>query len=114
MPEEEHGNVVRTLLKSGGNSTTSTGIHRAHGWTEEYCRYLDYLTTIDIYYMAPWHQRHRYESSITLACNDRQAGKMKARKIQTHFENSRKSLTRSRTTEFLHSEERENEAITIR
>ena len=27
----------------------------AHGWTEEYCRYLDYLTTIDITCTAPWH-----------------------------------------------------------
>ena len=55
---------------------------QAHGWTEEYCRYPDYLTTIDISYIAPWHQRHQYESTITLACNDedRVAGPMKARK----------------------------------
>ena len=58
---------------------------QAHGWTEEHCRYLDYLTTIDISYTAPctapWHQRHRYESTITLACNDedRHAGPLKAR-----------------------------------
>ena len=36
---------------------------RARGLTEEYCRYLDYLATIDISYTAPWHQRHRYEST---------------------------------------------------
>ena len=30
---------------------------RVHGWTEDYCRYLDYLTTIDISCSAPWHQR---------------------------------------------------------
>ena len=55
---------------------------RAYGWTEEYCRDLDYLTTIDISYTAPWHQRHRYESTITLTCNDedREAGPMKATK----------------------------------
>ena len=55
---------------------------RADGWTEEYCRYLDYLTTIDISYTAPWHQKHRYESTNTLAGNvaDRQAGPMKARR----------------------------------
>ena len=54
----------------------------AHGWTEECCRYLDYLTTIDISYIATWEQRHRYESTITLACNfkDRQAGPVNARK----------------------------------
>ena len=27
-----------------------------HGWTEEFCRYLEHLTTIDISYTAPWHQ----------------------------------------------------------
>ena len=49
---------------------------QAHGWTEEYCGYLDYFT-----YTAPWNQRHRYESTITLVCNDedRQAGSTKAR-----------------------------------
>ena len=35
-------------------------------------------------------------------------------RFQTHYENSRKSSTRTRTTEFLHYEERENEAKTIR
>ena len=55
---------------------------QAHGWTEEFCRYLDYLTTIDISYTAPSHQRHRCESTITLVCNhdDRQAGPMRARR----------------------------------
>ena len=54
---------------------------QAHGWTEEYCRYLDYLTTIDFSYTASWHRRHLYESTITLACNDedRQTGPMKGR-----------------------------------
>ena len=36
------------------------------------------------------------------------------KRFQTHYENSRKSSTRTRTTEFLHSKERENEAKTIR
>ena len=48
-----------------------------HGWTEEHCRYLDYLATIDISHTAPWHHRHRYESAITLVCkndDDREAG----------------------------------------
>ena len=51
-----------------------------HGWTEEYCQYLDYLRTIGISYTAPWHQKHRYESTITLVCNgddDREAGPMR-------------------------------------
>ena len=54
--------------------------HEVHGWTEEFCRYLDHLTTINIFYTAPWNQRHRYESTISLVCNDddRQAGPMRA------------------------------------
>ena len=55
---------------------------QAHGWTEEYCRYLDFLTTFDISYTVPWHQRHQHESAITLVCNDddRQAGLTRARR----------------------------------
>ena len=51
-----------------------------HGWTEDYCRYLDYLTTIVISDSAPWHQRNRYENTILLVSNkDKQAGPMRAR-----------------------------------
>ena len=28
----------------------------AHGWTEEYCKYLDHLKMIDIEYTAAWKQ----------------------------------------------------------
>ena len=57
VPEEEHGNVTRTLPQSGANRMRRTEIpSEPHGRTEEYCRYLDYLTTIDISYIAPWHQ----------------------------------------------------------
>ena len=67
----------------------------AHGRTEEYCRYLDYLTTIDISYAATWEQRHRYESTITLSCDtqDGQEGPMNTRTgFQSHYAR--------RTTEF--------------
>ena len=80
----------------------------ARGWTEENCRYLDYLTTIDISYTAPWHQRHRYESTITLVCNDDESPSWtneSRKRSQTYYENSRRSSTRTRTTEFLYSEE---------
>ena len=60
-------------------------LQQAHGWTETCCRYLYHLTTSDISYTAPWHQRHRYENSITLVCNDthRQAGPMSTKRFQT-------------------------------
>ena len=31
----------------------------AHGWTEDYCLYLDYVTTIDISDFAPYHHSYR-------------------------------------------------------
>ena len=42
---------------------------------------LDYLVTVDITHVAPHHQRHRYESTITMKCtdSDQQLGPMKDR-----------------------------------
>ena len=40
------------------------------GWTREYCRYLDYLTTIDISCCATWKKQNRYENSLVLGVND--------------------------------------------
>ena len=53
----------------------------AHGWTGAYCRYFDYLVTVDITHVAPHHQRHRYESTITMkwSVSDLQLGPMKDR-----------------------------------
>ena len=64
---------------------------KVHGWTEDYCRYLDYLTTIDISFSATWHQRNRYENTISLVSDDRQAGPMRARKV--FFESTTQTLT---------------------
>ena len=75
----EHNNG--TIVISWQEDEKYRNSQQAPGWTEEYCS-RDCLTTIDITYTAPWHQRHRYESTITLVCNneDRQAGPMKARR----------------------------------
>ena len=54
----------------------------AHGRTEEYCRYLDYLTTIDISYVATWEQRHRYESTSTLSCVHKIVKKDQRKQVQ--------------------------------
>ena len=64
---------------------------KVHGWTEEFCRDLDYLTTIDISYSA-WHQRNHYENTIFLVSHDddRQAGPMRARK---DFQSTTQNLT---------------------
>ena len=50
-------------------------------WTDFCCRYFDYLTTIDNGPEAPYHQRNRYENTITMSCNCPilQSGPMKNR-----------------------------------
>ena len=53
-PQEEPRKMTRLLSQSDGNRMRSTeNSQQAHGWTEECCRYLDYMTTIDISYTAP-------------------------------------------------------------
>ena len=42
----------------------------ARGWTQEYCRYLDYLATVDISYVATWKERSKYENMLVLKLND--------------------------------------------
>ena len=40
------------------------------GWTEAFCRYLDYIVTIDISHQASQVQRHGYESTVHLKWGD--------------------------------------------
>ena len=74
--DEEHGNTIRAPLFRWQEDEKYRNSRQHHGWPEEYCQYLDYFATIDISNTAPWHQRHWYESTITLVCNDdgREAG----------------------------------------
>ena len=41
-----------------------------HGWTEEYCRYMDYVAFVDISFAATWSERSRYENNLTIGIND--------------------------------------------
>ena len=48
-----------------------------HGWTEEWVKYLDYISKIDISHDAPYRQRLRYNSTICMRSvdsNNKQAG----------------------------------------
>ena len=87
---------------------------KRHGWTEEFCRYLDHLTTINISCTAPWHQRQQYENTVMLVSNDgeRQAGPMRARKgFKSHYS---QVFGTNKDDRFLpNSEEREKAAKTI-
>ena len=42
----------------------------AVGWTEESCRYLDSIASVDISKIATWSERSRYEHNFTLGVND--------------------------------------------
>ena len=39
---------------------------KSHGWTEAYCRYLDYLTTVNIIYNPTGPERSRYHNMLVL------------------------------------------------
>ena len=41
-----------------------------HGLTEEYCRYLDSIASVDISYAATWKERSRYENNLALGSYD--------------------------------------------
>ena len=62
-PRKEHDDP--SILSRWQNDDRYITSQLAIGWTENCCRYLDYLTTIDISHKALYHQRNRYESTIT-------------------------------------------------
>ena len=74
--------------------------------TEAYCKYLDYLYTIDMPYTAPHHQRSpRYENTTTMKSGDPdlQAGSNgKARGLQENNKDVVQSLKRTRKRKFIH------------
>ena len=60
--EQDH--TIKSPLNSD-ESTTPKIVHpRPKSDGREYCRYLDYHTTIDISGCATWKQRNRYENSL--------------------------------------------------
>ena len=53
----------------------------AHGWTEEFCSYLDCLAPIDISYIETWKERSKYEISPVLKLRyGKHPGRMTRRK----------------------------------
>ena len=41
-----------------------------HGWTEEYCRYLEYLASIGMSHVATWKERSRDEHRLVPKLNN--------------------------------------------
>ena len=71
------------------------------------------LTTIDISHEAPYHQRNRYENTITMQSNDPnlQSGPMKNREmIQGSYESADVTTGRTRTNKHFYPEEGTDQA----
>ena len=88
----------------------------SYGWTKEYCRYLDYLASIDTSHVAKWKERSRYENSLVLKLNDELLpGRMTNRE---DFPQAARALgsspTSTRTGESSHPEKRTRATTTIR
>ena len=65
--------VKRGVLKRGKYTSTLDrwqndeayrASHLVHGWTDEWVKYLDYISKIDVSHDAPYRQRLRYESTV--------------------------------------------------
>ena len=76
---KKHG--YTSVLDRWHNDETYRNSQVAIGWTKTYCKYLDYLHMVGISYTALYHQRCRYENTITMKSGDPdlQAGPMAKR-----------------------------------
>ena len=87
--QTDHAKAMDARRGATKNSRTFTSflhrwqndeIYRAsqvvHGWTEEYVKYLGYISQIDISYEAPYKQRNRCENTLFMRGVDsnKQAG----------------------------------------
>ena len=96
---EEYWDAVSTLLywTDGKNDEVYQAPQLVHGWTEEWVKYLDYMSKIDISHDAPYRQRLRYESIIKMRSVDsnKQAGPLCQRPDYKPSANALVSLQRA-------------------
>ena len=59
----------RTVVLRWQNVERCRNSRKVYGWTEEYCRYLDYIASVDIFYVATWSERSRYDNKYSYAWN---------------------------------------------
>ena len=79
-----------TTAKRWKDDLSHRETQRKHGWTLEYCIFLDYLKTVKIDYKATWDERNRHKNQFVLRCKDeKNPGKMS---IQDDFKQAAKSL----------------------
>ena len=55
---------LTSILDPWQNDEIYRASQEVHGWTEEYHKYLDHISQIDIGHEAPYKQRPRYESTV--------------------------------------------------
>ena len=69
-------NGVKVIKTVWQNDEIYRASQLVHGWTEEYAKYLDYISQIDISHEAPNKQRSRYENTLFMRGVDsnKQAG----------------------------------------
>ena len=72
--------INRSTSRKCGESQWRRDHWKAKDVTRD-CKYLNYLKTIDVDYMATWKRRYRYKSTISqaMATKDRQCGAMNRR-----------------------------------
>ena len=59
-----------SILDRWQNDEVYRASRLVHGWTDEWVKYLDYISKIDISHEAPYRQRLRYESTIYIRSVD--------------------------------------------
>ena len=59
-----------SILDRWQNDEVYRASQLVHGWTEEWVKYLHYISKIDISHDAPYRQRLRYESTIFMRSVD--------------------------------------------
>ena len=82
---------LTTIAKRWKEDLSYRETQRKHGWTLEYCIFLDYLRTDKIEYKATWEERNRYKNQFVLRWKDeKNKGKMISRDscLQLAFRNS--------------------------
>ena len=72
----KHSRKFTTTLDRWQNVEIYRDSQLVHGWTEEYVKYLDYISQIDISYEALYKQRNRHENTLFMrgVGSNKQAG----------------------------------------
>ena len=106
MQQEEYRNAANTPLcwTDGIKNEVYQASQLVHGWNEEWVKYLDYISNIDISHDAPYRQRLRHERTMYVRSVDsnKQAGPLCQRPGYKSSADSRVSVQRAQGKGVLH------------